>query len=135
MIQMLNGIEGLVNTDKNVKFEILPFNVAEANQHVEKEFNTEASTGQILGVALVATDDDALDASTLELRIGGATIFPKDFECKMLRAGMEVAPNQRFFIFNKAEDVDRSQIQVRYQDGGQFTGTYNVHIYLLAFEK
>ena len=135
MIQMLNGIEGINAEGKNVKFEMHSLQVNSGEQFIQSEFNTESTTQQIVGVAITSDDNDALDASTIELRIGSSPIFPRNFECKMLRAGMEVAPNHRFFIFNKAENVDRAQVQIRYTDGGEFVEPYRVNLYLMGFER
>lgn len=136
MIQMLNGVPGMDNAEgMKLKFEKVEVSIDESGKKVEFEKTTDAGTRKIVGVAINGTNDASVDASTLNLNINALEIFPRDFEAKMLRTGQEVAPNQKYFIFHKAIEVDRDEIRGWYQDGGAYTTPYKVTIYFLAFEE
>jgi len=132
MIQLLSGIEGIGDLAKqNIKFDRVLVNVANTSP-VRFSQNTERSITKVVGIAISGTNDEAIDKSLLDLYIGANEIFPRDFPAKLIRSGQEVAPNQRYFIFNRAIDVKSSEIK------GTYTNTvngveYQISIYLLGF--
>jgi hypothetical protein len=137
MIQLLNGIENIGELLKNnLKFEKISLTVDSSGKSVRFSQFTQVDTKKIVGIAITSSDDDAILGATLQLTMRAIEIFPRDFEAKMLLCGQEVPPNQRFFIFNKAIDVDRSEITGTLVDGGAgfYSAEYNVNIYLLGFE-
>ena len=118
-----------------IKYQLLKIKVISAKENVKFSADTDKKYKKLTGLFASLPSNNALFASTLELRVANEEIFPEDFEIKLLTCGDNVAPNERFFTKLECEAMG-SRIEGRYVDGGN-SGHYPyvALIYLQLEEK
>ncbi len=84
----------------------------------------------VIAIAVQATNPAGLVGSTFSqpLSIGGEIVFDGGYEAKMLYAGQEVAPKEKFMFFDKPYKAEGNQLVSQYTDTSGLT--YGVTIYL-----
>lgn len=120
----------------NIKYQLLKVNIPESRAAVKFSADTDNKYQCITGLYVSLPEDEAITASTLELKIANEEIFPEDFEVKMLSCGQEVSPNDRFYerVNHQAEG---NTIEGRFTDGGnagQYPYTAVIYLRLENFE-
>ena len=121
-----------------IKYQILKIKVNQAKDNIKFDLDTDKKYKRITGIFASLPEDEenqALFATTLELRVADTEIFPEGFEIKMLSCGQQVTPNDRFFE-QIEQEARGNQITGRYIDGGNAKRyPYVAKIYLKLEEK
>ena len=118
-----------------IKYQLLKIKVASAKENIKFSSDTDKKYKKLTGLFASLPTNDALFASTLELKVANEEIFPEDFEIKLLTCGENVSPNERFYKKLECE-AQGSRIEGRYVDGGNArTYPYVAIIYLQLEEK
>lgn len=86
---------------------------------------------EILGIAVLTTDDDGMIGSTMGMVLDSAdTIFEKDFEPRLIMAGPNCPVNDRYFNYCDRK-IKESRIDINYVDAGNAAAyPYTVSVYL-----
>jgi len=122
------------NEFNNVEYEKIEILVNQSGQQIDFVHHTEVDHSCIVGLAQVISDELALPNSTIELLIDGQEVFPSGFESKLIYAGIEVAPDDRF-ITTVNRDINRTKITGKFTDGGAIHenfSAYTANIYLMV---
>ncbi|MFH0895400.1 MAG: hypothetical protein V2A54_13270 [Bacteroidota bacterium] len=120
---------------KLTKYQLIKINVESSGQTVKFSADTDKLYAKVQGLFISLPKDESHFGSTIELRIADQEIFPDGYETKMLTCNQSTSPNERFFLFDKDENVDAggSYVDGRYTDGGFSTGItfpYTAVLYL-----
>jgi hypothetical protein len=115
----------------NVEYEKIEVKVTEAGQEISFSHTTEIDHTRIIGIAQVFSNVGAIPNSTIKLSVDSQEVFPTGFESKLIYAGQEVPPDERFVRY-----IDREAKQIKvegtFKDGGALTPfvAYTANIYL-----
>ena len=120
---------------KLTKYQLLKIKVENPGQTVKFSADTDKQYAKVQGCYVSLPNDNSHFGTTLEMKIADQEIFPEGFETKLLACSQSSSPNERFFLFDKDENVDAagSRVDIRYTDGGYSTGVnfpYTAVIYL-----
>lgn len=121
----------------NVEYEKIEISVDSSGKEIEFSHITEIDHNCIIGIAQVFSNIEALPNSTLRLEIDSQEVFPKGFESKMIFAGDDVPPDDRF-IRTVNRDVKQDRITGKFTDGGALEGSfvpYTANIYLMVLSN
>jgi hypothetical protein len=116
----------------NVEFEKITLEVTASGQVIDFRHVTEIDHTCIIGIAQVFSNKEAVPDSELQLDIDGQKVFPKGYECKLLYAGDEVPPDDKFYRYIN-RSVNQTRITGQFTDGGALTPfvPYTANIYLM----
>lgn len=115
----------------NVEYEKIEIKVNENGQQVPFTHTTEIDHTQIIGIAQVFSNDLAVPNSQLKLSVEGQQIFPTGFESKLIHAGQEVPPDEKFLTYINRE-AHQVKVEGTFTDGGSLEtfAPYTANIYL-----
>lgn len=115
----------------NFEYEKIEISVTQSGQNVKFSHVTEVDHISIEGIAQVFSLQDALENSTLQLDVDGQEVFPVGFESKLIYAGCEVAPDDKF-VKTICRKIKQDRIKGEFTDGGsqQEFKPYTANIYL-----
>lgn len=90
--------------------------VIEANKGVNKSFELDKNIKKINGVLVTSDKDDLLYyRGTQKIEINNQEFFPENYESKLLMSGINVSPNQRYYIIN-TENIGNGIVKLSYTD-------------------
>jgi len=121
----------------NVEYEKIEIAVTATGQEVEFSHITEIDHNCIIGIAQVFSNIEALPNSTLRLEIDSQEVFPKGFESKLIFAGSDVAPDDKF-IRTINREIKQDKVSGRFVDGNALGGSftpYTANIYLMVLSN
>jgi len=121
----------------NVEYEKIEIPVVSSGQEIEFTHITDIDHNCIIGIAQLFSNSEALPNSTLRLAIASQEVFPKGFESKLIFAGSDVAPDDRF-VRTINRDVKQDKVTGRFIDGGALEGlfeSYTANIYLMVLSN
>lgn len=114
----------------NIRYQLIKINVPAKDALVKFSVDTDKKYEQITGLYASLPEDEAIAASTLELKISNEEIFPEDFEVKMITCSQDVSPNERFYEKVQHEAAGNT-LEGRFTDGGNATSyPYTAVLYL-----
>jgi len=107
--------------------------VIEANKGVNKSFELDKNIKKINGVLVTSDKDDLLYyRGTQKIEINNQEFFPENYESKLLMSGINVSPNQRYYIIN-TENIGNGIVKLSYtdaDDGRTAFAPYRVSLYV-----
>jgi hypothetical protein len=107
--------------------------VIEANKGVNKSFELDKNIKKINGVLVTSDKDDLLYyRGTQKIEINNQEFFPENYESKLLMSGINVSPNQRYYIIN-TENIGNGIVKLSYtdaDDGRTAFVPYRVSLYV-----
>lgn len=117
--------------NRNVEYEKIEIAVNTSGENVAFTHTTEIDHTRIIGIAQVFSNDMALSNSRLKLSVDGEQIFPTGFECKLIYAGQEVPPDEKFLTYINRE-ARQVKVEGTFTDGGSLEPfkPYTANIYL-----
>ncbi|MCE9539046.1 MAG: hypothetical protein K8R85_07500, partial [Bacteroidetes bacterium] len=96
------------------------------------DVTTDINYDNVVGIQTTCTDPEAFKTSTFQnFEIGSLDIYPKGYEAKMLSAGINCPPSERWDK-ELNEKAQGSTVNITYKDGS-VPGTvypYTVNVYL-----
>ena len=105
----------------------------EANKGVNKSFELDKNIKKINGVLVTSDKDDLLYyRGTQKIEINNQEFFPENYESKLLMSGINVSPNQRYYIIN-TENIGNGIVKLSYtdaDDGRTAFVPYRVSLYV-----
>lgn len=121
------------NKPQNVEFEKIEINVTAGSQVINFSHTTEIDHTRIIGIAQVFTNENAVPNSTLELDVDGQRVFPDGFESKLIYAGQEVPPDDKYFSYLD-RPVKQIKVTGKFTDGNALApfAAYSANIYLMV---
>jgi len=117
----------------NVEFEKIPITVTSSGQEVDITHITDIDHTCIIGIAQVFSNKDALPNCEIQLDVDGQEVFPKGFESKLIYAGEDVPPDDKYFRYIN-RDVKQVKITGKFKDGDSLSSfsQYTANIYLMV---
>ncbi len=107
--------------------------VIDANKSVSKSFELDKNIKKINGVLVTSDKDDLLYyRGTQKIEINNQEFFPENYESKLLMSGINVSPNQRYYIIN-TENIGNGIVKLSYtdaDDGRTAFVPYRVSLYV-----
>ena len=107
--------------------------VIEANKGVNKSFELDKNIKKINGVLVTSDKDDLLYyRGPQKIEINNQEFFPENYESKLLMSGINVSPNQRYYIIN-TENIGNGIVKLSYtdaDDGRTAFVPYRVSLYV-----
>ncbi|MBA2611315.1 MAG: hypothetical protein H0U95_05035 [Bacteroidetes bacterium] len=108
-------------------------NVVDANRSISKTFELDKNIKRIKGVLVTSDKDDLLYyRGTQKIEINSQEFFPENYESKLLMSGINVSPNQRYYIIDTV-NIGNGIIKLSYTDADdgrtQFVN-YRVSLYV-----
>ena len=115
----------------NVEYEKIELKVIESGENVPFTHTTEIDHTRIIGISQVFSNDKAVPNSRLKLSVEGQQIFPSGFESKLIHAGQEVPPDEKFLTYINRE-AHQVKVEGTFTDGGSLEPfePYTANIYL-----
>lgn len=118
-------------TNKRRKIQLIPIVIPSAGATVPATASIDINYKRTQGIAIGTTNLSALNGTTFQkCEIDGVEIFPPNYETKMLYAGNEVTPNDKFYkIDERAENLT---IALSIKDGSVagVSYPYTITVYL-----
>jgi hypothetical protein len=123
----------MIEQIQNVAFEKITITVSSSAATVPVTHTTKFGHKELLGIALLTTDDAAIIGSTMGLVLDGAdAIFEKDFEPRLIMAGVNCPVNERYFNYCNRK-LKESRIEINYVDAGNAAAyPYTVQVILMT---
>jgi len=119
-----------------IKYQIIKWNVAEANEQVTVNVNTDKLYKNITGLVLTLPYNVLpADRAEIQLVINDQEIFPENFEAKLIVSDLSIPVNER--LYKIEEEADGSTVKIKYKDGGMpdMQYPYEVRLYLKLEER
>lgn len=116
------------------RYQLIKINVSERNERVRFSADTDKMYKRITGL-YASVPDEAINGSSIELKISDKEIFPEDFGVRMITTSINVSPNERFYN-RVSEEASGSRIDGKYVDSGKVTSyPYTAFLYLRLEDK
>ena len=118
-------------------FKRFDISITAANKTYSQEFELDKNLKIIRGFLITADQEDQLYyRGSIGIDINGNEFLPPEYEAKLLFAGVNVNPNERFFDAKRAE-VLNGKIKIVFTDADNAAvsfSAYRVSIYVKAEE-
>lgn len=122
----------MIKQFENIDFERIAIVIPSANAIVKVAHVTKYNHKELLGVALLTTNEAGLTGSTMQMMVDSIEVFNNDFEPRLIYAGIECPVSERFFPYLNRQ-IDQSPIEVTYKDAGNTNVyPYKVHLHLVT---
>jgi hypothetical protein len=118
---------------KNHKFQQIRLRINASGESVRFTAETDKLYAIVKAIHVSLPDSRMLVGTSLGLKINGQEIFDDAHEVRMLTCGNQVAPNNKFFLFEEKIEAAGSAIEGRFTDPGtlyKVTYPYEVKVYL-----
>jgi hypothetical protein len=118
---------------KNHKFQQIRVQVKASGDSVRFSADTDKQFARVRGIHISMPSEQTLVGTTLGLKINGQEVFDDAHEMRMITCGNQVAPNNKFFLFEEFIEAGGSAIEGRVTDGGTSPAgafPYDAKIYL-----
>ena len=118
---------------KNHKFQQIRVQVKASGDSVRFSADTDKQFAKVRGIHISMPSEQTLVGTTLGLKINGQEVFDDAHEMRMITCGNQVAPNNKFFLFEEFIEAGGSAIEGRVTDGGTSPAgafPYDAKIYL-----
>jgi hypothetical protein len=118
---------------KNHKFQQIRVQVKASGDSVRFSADTDKQFARVRGIHISMPSEQTLVGTTLGLKINGQEVFDDAHEMRMITCGNQVAPNNKFFLFEEFIEAGGSAIEGRVTDGGTTPAgafPYDAKIYL-----
>lgn len=103
---------------KHHKFQQIRVRVNAPGASVRFTAETDKQYDVIRGVYISIADERLHPSSTIGLKVNGQEVFDDAHEIRLLTCGNQVAPNEKFFLFEERLEAAGSSIEGRFTDGG-----------------
>ncbi|MBN8721129.1 hypothetical protein SAMN05444410_10194 [Hydrobacter penzbergensis] len=106
--------------------------VATAGQLISSTFQLDKTVTLLYGLLLTSNRDDMLYyRGSQKITINRDEIFPDKYESKLLMSGINVSPNDRYYLLGE-KDPGNGQIKIDYLDSNNVLdfAPYTVSLYL-----
>lgn len=118
---------------KNHKFQQIRVQVKASGDSVRFSADTDKQFARVRGIHISMPSEQTLVGTTLGLKINGQEVFDDAHEMRMITCGNQVAPNNKFFLFEEFIEAGGSAVEGRVTDGGTTPAgafPYDAKIYL-----
>ncbi|OYU82635.1 MAG: hypothetical protein CFE24_14935 [Flavobacterium sp. BFFFF2] len=103
---------------KNHKFQQIRVRVTEPGQSLRIVAETDKQYNRIRGIYISMPLESLMVGTMLGLKVNNQEVFDDNHEVKLISCGIQVAPNQKFFLFEEHLDGGGSAIEGKFTDGG-----------------
>lgn len=122
----------MIKQFENIDFERIVIKVENAGDTVQVQHTTKFGHKELLGAALLTTDEDGLTGSRMRLMVDAIEVFSSDFEPRLIYAGKDCPVGQRFYPYLN-RNIDQSPVEVTYVDNSNASAyPYFVHLHLVT---
>lgn len=118
---------------KNHKFQQIIVRIPSSNAAVRFSAETDKQFNRIRGIYISMKSENAIVGTTMGLKVNGQEVFDEAHEIRLLTCGNQVAPNQKFFLFEEKLEGSGSTIDGKVTDGGvlsEFAYPIDMKMYL-----
>jgi hypothetical protein len=102
---------------KKHKFQQIRITVNHPGEAMRLSTQTDKLYARIRGIYVSLPQENLVAGTLLGLKVNGQEVFEELHEVKLLTSGNQVAPNQKFFLFEEHLDAGGSAIEGRLTDG------------------
>ncbi|OYU95618.1 MAG: hypothetical protein CFE21_10790 [Bacteroidetes bacterium B1(2017)] len=102
---------------KKHKFQQIRITVNSPGESLRLSAQTDKQYARIRGIYVSLPQESLIAGTMLGLKVNNQEIFEDLHEVKLLTSGNQVAPNQKFFVFEEHLDAGGSAIEGRLTDG------------------
>ncbi len=102
---------------KKHKFQQIRVTVNSPGEAQRISAQTDTQYARIRGIFVSLPQESLIAGTMLGLRVNNQEVFEDLHEVKLLTSGNQVAPNQKFFLFEEHLDAAGSAIEGRLTDG------------------
>ena len=107
--------------------------ITAANQAFSKTFEVDKTIKVIKGLLVTSDKDDLLYyRGSQKIEINNQEIFPDNYESKLLMSGINVKPNDRYYVLNH-DNIGNGMIKLSYvdlDDGRTVFTPYRISLYV-----
>lgn len=114
------------------QYQIIPVSIPAQGNVFAKQVPVSAESARIDGVFIHAPNQYALDGVTLELRIGGKEIFPRDFEINLILANYFLSQKEVMYPVDMPAQCDTVEISIRNKNG---IAPNDINLYLVCTKR
>ena len=118
---------------KQHKFQQIRVRVNAPGASVRFTAETDKQYDVIRGLYISISDERLQPSSTIGLKVNGQEVFDDGHEIRLLTCGNQVAPNEKFFLFEEHLEAAGSSIEGRFTDGANVVENaypYDAKVYL-----
>ena len=102
---------------KKHKFQQIRVTVNSPGESLRLSAQTDKQYARIRGIYVSLPQESLIAGTMLGLKVNNQEVFEELHEVKLLTSGNQVAPNQKFFLFEEHLDAGGSAIEGRITDG------------------
>jgi hypothetical protein len=102
---------------KKHKFQQIRITVNSPGESLRLSAQTDKQYARIRGIYVSLPQESLIAGTMLGLKVNNQEVFEDLHEVKLLTSGNQVAPNQKFFVFEEHLDAGGSAIEGRLTDG------------------
>jgi len=103
---------------KNHKFQQIRVRINTPGESVRINAQTDKQYSRIRGIYFSVPDEQLITGTMMGLKVNNQEIFEDLHEVKLITSGNQVAPNNKFFLFEEHLDAGGSSVEGRLTDGG-----------------
>jgi hypothetical protein len=118
---------------KQHKFQQIRVLVNAPSAIVRFTAETDKQYDVIRGIYISIADERLQPSSTIGMKVNGQEVFDDAHEIRLLTCGNQVAPNEKFFLFEEHLEAAGSSIEGRFTDGANVVENaypYEAKVYL-----
>ncbi|MBU3661914.1 MAG: hypothetical protein FGM41_01790 [Bacteroidetes bacterium] len=102
---------------KKHKFQQIRITVNSPGESLRLTAQTDKQYARLRGIYVSLPQESLIAGTMLGLKVNNQEVFEDLHEVKLLTSGNQVAPNQKFFLFEEQLDAGGSAIEGRLTDG------------------
>ena len=114
------------------QYQIIPLTIPLVGDVLSKQVSISPESAKIDGIFIHASSQYSLDGVTLELRIGGVEIFPRDFETNLILTNYFLSQKQVMYPIEKAANCDTVEMVLRNKNG---VPQRDINLYLVCTKR
>ena len=104
---------------KEHKFQQIRVLINTPGEGIRFNAQTDKQYARIRGIFVSLSNESLLPGTMLGLKVNNQEVFEELHEVKLITSGHQVAPNQKFFLFEEHLDAAGSEVEGRLTDGRQ----------------
>ena len=120
------------NVNKMKQYQIIPLSIPQAGGVLSKQVSVSPESAKIDGIFIHAPGQYSLDGVTLELRIGGVEIFPRDFEANLILTNYFLSQKEVMYPIDKPANCDTVEMVLRNKLG---VPQHDINLYLVCTKR
>ena len=114
------------------QYQITPLTIPAGGEVLSKQVTVSPESAKLEGVFIHAPGQYNLDGVTLELRIGGVEIFPRDFEVNLILVNFFLSQTQVMYPLDRPANCDTVDIVLRNKNG---VPARDINLYLVCTKR